>query len=162
MDSDLGSPGVSGAAAVSSAIGVDHPSTDLGGSRRPTAHEEGTPTRTPLRHRAVFVMILILLGGGAFAFSDWGGSSSAARQAPSPCVQPAPSVVQLYPDPPPGFNPLVASTSDLHKYGFPPPPDQPRALAAWQDGMRHYRRHVRPEFCESAVSHDPLRRAAPR
>ena len=38
----------------------------------------------------------------------------------------------IYPEPPPGFNPLTASDKELNRYGFPPRPDANKAPEAYR------------------------------
>lgn len=47
-----------------------------------------------------------------------------------------------FPVPPPGFSPLAASDGQLAEYDFPARPNDPKALAAWQEEMSFYRRTV--------------------
>ena len=41
--------------------------------------------------------------------------------------------------PPPGFDPLTATTSQLAEYAFPARPTDPQALLAWQTQMSYYK-----------------------
>jgi len=69
-------------------------------------------------------------------------------------------IVETFPLPPPGFDPIAIDTSasDLDRYGFPPRPDPTVnrvAAARWQAAFRHYRecRHLVPTFEVSELRH---------
>ena len=66
--------------------------------------------------------------------------------------------------PPPGFDPLVASASELKQYGFPARPDHPRFLELYRrvfGRLKGRLTYVEPAFrINRDKSTDPLNRAS--
>jgi hypothetical protein len=57
--------------------------------------------------------------------------------------------VTTAPAPPSGFNPLIASDSELAAYGFPPRPDKnalPNGYAAWKNALQAAKKRIFPEL----------------
>jgi hypothetical protein len=60
--------------------------------------------------------------------------------------------------PPAGFNPLLASDSELSYYGFAPRPDQsaqPKAYATWAKAMNHSQTRLTPVLEQTSLFHGP-------
>jgi Peptidase A4 family len=60
--------------------------------------------------------------------------------------------------PPAGFNPLLASDSELAYHGFAPRPDQsaqPKAYATWAKAMSHSQTRVTPVLVQTTLMHGP-------
>lgn len=60
---------------------------------------------------------------------------------PQNAIPPSPPHLAV---PPSGFNPLVATPTQLARYGFPPRPKGGKALAEWQWAMQHAKKWVPP------------------
>ena len=92
-----------------------------------------------MQNTATWRRILIaaaMVAGAMVVSASPGGVTPARAQA---LCQPT------YVGPPPvGFNPLTATDSQLRCYGFPRRPTDTRALAAWQNAMRHAVDYVTP------------------
>jgi hypothetical protein len=56
-----------------------------------------------------------------------------------------PTLAEQLPAPPTNFNPLVATSSELLKYGFPDRPTDQRELSTWENAMAHAKYYVKPE-----------------
>jgi hypothetical protein len=88
--------------------------------------------------------------------------TSEAALAQPPMAQPPQMIptnrpgVWSYPVPPLGFDPTVASDSDLQAYGFPPKPANPAALDAWKMIVSHAGQRIVPEFGTSSIKHRPI------
>jgi hypothetical protein len=57
--------------------------------------------------------------------------------------------IRLFPDPPPGFDPVRAAATELARYGYPPRPDastQPQAYQRWQSVVSRPTTRIAPVF----------------
>ena len=63
--------------------------------------------------------------------------------------------IEIFSQPPAGFNPLTASAAALKKYGFPPRPTDPMALSLWTWAMQHAKHYVAPNPVASSIVHAP-------
>jgi hypothetical protein len=71
----------------------------------------------------------------------------------TPASSAPPTAVTAYPAPPPGFDPLTATTAQLQEYGFPLPPSGTSLLQAWTTAMMAAVLYVPPVTTPSATLH---------
>ena len=64
-----------------------------------------------------------------------------------------PTLAEQLPEPPPGFNPLTATSADLQKYGFPEKPTSETELKAWEEVMQNAKEYVKPVQIPSRAVH---------
>jgi hypothetical protein len=105
--------------------------------------------------RIVFGAIAALYGLSALAVGQ-------ETQVPENAVTNQTTVEGLttYPEPPPGFNPLTASDTELRRYGFPPRPDvkkTPEAYRQWRK-LVLVPRKGNPKLQPSTIYDGPMQR----
>jgi hypothetical protein len=64
-----------------------------------------------------------------------------------------PTLAEQLPAPPVNFNPLVATSAELLKYGFPDRPTDERELSTWENAMAHAKYYVKPDQKPSTAVH---------
>lgn len=69
-------------------------------------------------------------------------------------------VINEFPVPPDGFDPLNASNETLETYGFPVRPSNPEEKAKWTERMKNYKTTPIPEIEQTEIVHG-LNRAVP-
>lgn len=70
-------------------------------------------------------------------------------------------IINEFPVPPEGFNPLNASNETLETYGFPTKPTDPEELIKWTERMKNYKYTPIPEIEKTEIVHG-FNKAAPK
>lgn len=68
-------------------------------------------------------------------------------------------VINEFPVPPEGFNPLTATDKQLETYGFPPRPTDEKSLLDWNEMMSNYKCTPVPQLEKTGNSHLPAQKA---
>jgi Peptidase A4 family len=94
-----------------------------------------------IRSMVIAATSVALLAG--FTMTAAGQISDSARMVyqTSATVKTNITGVSRFAEAPKGFNRLTASDEDLARFGFPPRPSDPAALAKWQKAMAHATKH---------------------
>ena len=85
--------------------------------------------------RGIIVVGIAVVVGGVTTLAMGQPARAPGSGTTNQSNQSAEQPVVTYPEPPPGFDPLVASEKEVARYGFPPRPDARKA----PESYRHWR-----------------------